>query len=61
MDNKEIMDKIAEMENELAELKKEINKQEEPERRWKPKMGRIHWFIDSDGSIFFCLLGRCYN
>lgn len=27
--------------------------EEESNKRWKPKMGRIYWFIDSDGSIFF--------
>ena len=57
MNRQEMMDKISDMENEIKNLKDEIikdelNKQEKPERRWKPKMGRIHWFIDSDGSIF---------
>lgn len=53
MNKQEIKDKIEKMENEIKNLKDEINKQEEPERRWKPKMGRIYWFIDSDGSIFY--------
>lgn len=51
MNKQEIKDKIAKMECEIKNLKDEINKQEEPERRWKPKLGDIYYLIDGDGEV----------
>ena len=48
-----IMNKITEMENEIKNLKQEIGKQEELERRWKPELDGRYWFIDDDGNTFF--------
>ncbi len=52
MDKEEMMNKISEMENELVKLKEELNSQEKPSRRWKPKFGEKYWFIDKDGDIY---------
>lgn len=51
MNKKEMMDKIAKMENEIKNLKEKLNKQEEPKRRWKPNLGDIYYFISNAGSI----------
>ena len=53
MNKEEIMDKISEMENELAQLKEELNKQEEPKLgRWKPEYADKYYYLDSDGDIY---------
>jgi hypothetical protein len=51
MNKKEMMEKISEMENEIKNLKEEINKQEEPKRRWKPEFHDKYYYIDSSGVV----------
>lgn len=52
MNKEEIIDKIAKMENEIFNLKKELNKQqEEPKRRWKPEIKEAYYCITGDGDI----------
>lgn len=54
MNKQEIKDKISEMENELVKLKEEINKQEEPKRRWKPAFREKYYCINSSGLKIGC-------
>lgn len=53
--NKEeiIMNKILEMENEIKNLKEELNKQEEPKtnRRWKPEEGDKYYYVEFYGKV----------
>lgn len=51
MNRQEIIDKIVKMECEIKNLKDEINKQEEPERRWKPEFHDKYYYIDSAGVV----------
>lgn len=51
MNKEEMMSQIAKMECEIKKLKEELNKQEEPNRRWKPVFGERYWFID--GNTFY--------
>lgn len=51
MNKDEMMIKIIEMENEIFNLKKEINKQKEPKRRWKPEYKEPYYCITSEGEI----------
>lgn len=44
MNNKEIMEKISELEQQIAELKEAAQKQDEP-KAWKPKNGEKYWYI----------------
>ncbi|MGN1225551.1 MAG: hypothetical protein ACI4TG_10675 [Ruminococcus sp.] len=46
MTNKEIMEKISELEQQIAELKEAAQKQYEP-KAWKPYNGDQYFFIDS--------------
>ena len=46
MNNKEIMEKISELEQQIAELKEAAQKQDEP-KAWKPYNGDQYFFIDS--------------
>lgn len=55
MNKKEIIDKIAKMECEIKNLKEEINKQEEPKRRWKPEFREEYYFINSGGLKIRCV------
>ena len=65
MNKEEMMDKIAKMENEIFNLKKELNKQqEEPKRRWKPEIKEAYYCITGDGDILLaywidCSCDRC--
>lgn len=55
MNKKEMLDRILEMENEIKNLKEELNKQEEPKkRRWKPELGERYHYINSGGLIIIC-------
>lgn len=51
MNKEEMMDKISELENEIKNLKKELTKQEEPKRRWKPELHGKNYCIDSTGKV----------
>ena len=56
MNNKEIMEKISELEQQIAELKEAAQKQDEP-KAWKPKAGEDYWYISewlSATSTKFC-------
>lgn len=44
MNHKEIMEKISELEQQIAELKEAAQKQDEP-KAWKPKNGEKYWYI----------------
>lgn len=64
MNKEEMMNKISEMENEIKNLKDEIikdelNKQEEPKRRWKLKFEERYWFINNDSSIPYSYWDNC--
>ena len=49
MNNKEIMEKISELEQKIAELKEVAQKQDEP-KAWKPKAGEDYWYISESMS-----------
>lgn len=49
MNNKEIMEKISELEQQIAELKESAQKQYEP-KAWKPKAGEDYWYISESMS-----------
>ena len=49
MNNKEIMEKISELEQQIAELKEAAQKQDEP-KAWKPKAGEDYWYISESMS-----------
>ena len=49
MNNKEIMEKISELEQQIAELKETAQKQDEP-KAWKPKAGEDYWYISESMS-----------
>ena len=49
MNNKEIMEKISELEQQIAELKEAAQKQDEP-KEWKPKAGEDYWYISESMS-----------
>lgn len=56
MNNKEIMEKISELEQQIAELKEAAQKQDEP-KAWKPNVGEKYWYISdwfSETNIEFC-------
>jgi len=44
MNSKEIIKKISELEQQIAELKEAAQKQDEP-KAWKPKNGEKYWYI----------------
>ncbi len=44
MNNKEIMEKISELEQQIAELKEAAQKQDEP-KAWKPDVEEDYWYI----------------
>ena len=44
MNHKEIMEKISELEQQIAELKGAAQKQDEP-KAWKPKEYEEYWYI----------------
>lgn len=50
MNNKEIMEKISELEQQIAELKEAAQKQDEP-KAWKPKNGEKYWYITPYTSV----------
>ena len=49
MNHKEIMEKISELEQQIAELKEAAQKQDEP-KAWKPKAGEDYWYISESMS-----------
>lgn len=49
MNNKEIMEKISELEQQIAELKGAAQKQDEP-KAWKPKEDEDYWYISESVS-----------
>lgn len=50
MNNKEIMEKISELEQQIAELKEAAQKQDEP-KAWKPNVeGEDYWYISESVS-----------
>ena len=49
MNNKEIMEKISELEQQIAELKEAAQKQDEP-KAWNPKAGEDYWYISESMS-----------
>ena len=49
MNNKEIMEKISELEQQIAELKEAAQKQYEP-KAWKPKAEEDYWYISESMS-----------
>lgn len=49
MNNKEIMEKISELEQQIAELKEAAQKQDEP-KAWKPKAEEDYWYISESMS-----------
>lgn len=49
MKNYEIMEKISELEQKIAELKEAAQKQDEP-KAWKPKAGEDYWYISESMS-----------
>jgi len=49
MNNKEIMEKISELEQQIAELKEAAQKQYEP-KAWKPKEDEDYWYISESVS-----------
>ena len=49
MNHKEIMGKISELEQQIAELKKAAQKQDEP-KAWKPKAEEDYWYISESMS-----------
>ena len=49
MNHKEIMEKISELELQIAELKEAAQKQDEP-KAWKPKAGEDYWYISESMS-----------
>ena len=56
MNNKEIMEKISELEQQIAELKEATQKQDEP-KAWKPDVEEKYWYISewlSATSTKFC-------
>ena len=56
MNNKEIMEKISELEQQIAELKEAAQKQYEP-KAWKPDVEEKYWYISewlSATSTKFC-------
>ena len=56
MNNKEIMEKISELEQQIAELKEAAQKQDEP-KAWKPDVEEKYWYISewlSATSTKFC-------
>ena len=49
----DLLDRISELEQQLATLKAEVEKEEkekDPNKRWRSKDGDIYWFVDSDGT-----------
>lgn len=50
MNNKEIMEKISELEQQIAELKEAAWKQNEP-KAWKPKVKEKYWYIAWNFSV----------
>ena len=50
MNNKEIMEKISELEQQIAELKGAAQKQNE-QKAWKPKENEEYWYCDSTISV----------
>ena len=50
MNHKEIMEKIGELVQQIAELKEAAQKQYEP-KAWKPKNGEEYWLFQRDGKI----------
>ena len=56
MNNKEIMEKISELEQQIAELKEAAQKQDEP-KAWEPDVEEKYWYISewlSATSTKFC-------
>lgn len=56
MNNKEIMEKISELEQQIAELKEAAQKQDEP-KAWLPEFGENYWYVDDNGKTY-CI---CYG
>ena len=50
MNNKEIMEKISELEQQIAELKEAAQKQYEP-KAWKPVAEEKYWYITANTSV----------
>ena len=57
MNNKEIMKKIGELEQQIAELKEAAQKQDES-KVWRPKENEEYWYCDSNISAF-CDIFNC--
>ena len=50
MNHKEIMEKISELEQQIAELKEAAQKQDEP-KAWKPVAEEKYWYITANTSV----------
>ena len=44
-----LLDRISELEQQLAALKAEVEKEEKENKRWRAEDGHTYWFVDSDG------------
>ena len=45
-----LLEKISELEQQLAVLKAEVEKEEKENKRWRGKEGDIYWFVESNGT-----------
>lgn len=48
-----LLDRISELEQQIATLKVEVEKEEkekDPNKRWRAEEGNIYWFIESNGT-----------
>lgn len=58
MTNKEIEKKIEELNAQIEALKSEIKTEKPKGEIWKPKVGKIYYYIDYAGNVFS---GECYS
>ena len=58
MTNKELEKKIEELSAQIEALKGEMKKETPKGEIWKPKVGKIYYYIDYAGNVFS---GECYS
>ena len=46
-------DKLAEIEKQIAEIKKQLKEKEESDKKWKPDINEIYYYITDAGSHIF--------
>ena len=46
-----LLDRISELEQQLVSLRAEVEKKEKENKRWRGKVGDMHWSVDSNGKV----------